>query len=184
MHGGRALITPAKKKEAVGKGEGGIWLFSDLYSPLLHSLALKLPYSNSVFLSLTQLWPLRFSSLSQSCYFYLFSIYYTHYFFFFPPMHQFAYLQTKSFKMFSFLPPPQLSMSSLNPRETWLKGPHDIRESIALPQGSAFCLVLCQCCLCYLQLLPFHFHMLTGVSYTLEVATTFEGMLFLFPFTF
>lgn len=50
IHGGRALATPAKKKEAMGRGEWGIRLFSDLYSPFLHSLILKLPYSNGIFL--------------------------------------------------------------------------------------------------------------------------------------
>lgn len=81
--------------------------------------------------------------------------------------------------MFSSLPPPQLSMTLLNPKETWLKGPHEVRDSITLPQG-----VLCQCSLCCLQLLTINFYMLMGVSYTVEVATTFKGMLFLFPLTF
>lgn len=50
MHGGRALITLAKKKEAIGKEEGGIWLFSEFYAPLFHYLALKLCYSDGIFL--------------------------------------------------------------------------------------------------------------------------------------
>lgn len=109
----------------------------------------------------------------------LFSIYYTHcFFFFFPPMHQFVYLQSKSFEIFNSLPPPQLSMSSPNPKETWLKGPHEVGDSIALPQGFPLYLVLWQCSLCCLQLLLVLFHMLMGVSYALEVAMTFEGMLF------
>lgn len=60
-------------------------------------------------------------------------------------------------------------------------GPHEVRDSIALPQGFTLYLVLCQCSVCCLQLLPIHFHIVMGVSYTLEVATTLEGMLFLFP---
>lgn len=84
IHGGRALATPAKKKEAMGRGEWGIWLFSDLYAPLLHSLILKLPYSNGIFFFFF------FNSALPSEVFkcfsvlpLLFSIYYTHCFFFF-----------------------------------------------------------------------------------------------------
>lgn len=99
-------------------------------------------------------------------------------------MHQFAYLQSKTFEIFNSLPPPQLSMSSLNPKETWLQGPHEVRDSIVLPQGFPLYLILWQCSLCCLQLLLVLFHMLMGVSYTLEVAMTFEGMLFSFLLTF
>lgn len=89
MPGGRALITPAKK-EAIGKEEGGIWLFSDFHTPLLHYLTLKHSYSDGIFLFLIQVWPLRFSSLSGSCHICFLSIYYTYSFFFFLPPPIFA----------------------------------------------------------------------------------------------
>lgn len=54
-NGGNAFITPAKKG-AVGRGEWGIWLFLDLYSPLLHFFTSKLPYWNDIILFLTHLW--------------------------------------------------------------------------------------------------------------------------------
>lgn len=110
------------------------------------------------------------------CFLSILSIYYTStffFFFFFPPLHQFTYLRTESFKMSSSLPPPQLSVSSLNPKET--------RDHVttALSQGFPIYLIVSQWSLCCLQLLPLLPY--TDISYTLEVATAFEGMLFLFP---
>lgn len=34
MYGGKGPITPVKRKEAVGREEGGILLFSEWYSPV------------------------------------------------------------------------------------------------------------------------------------------------------
>lgn len=153
MPGGRALITPAKKKEARGKEEGRICLFSEFYTPLLHYLTLKLSYSEGIFLFLIQVWPLRFSRLFESCHMCFLSIYYTYSFFFFPT--QFSYLQTESFKMFSSLPPPQLWVSSLNPKEALP----------ALPQGFTLYLIVSQYSLCCLQLLPINCHMLMSVTH-------------------
>lgn len=133
MPGGRAFITPEKKKEAIGKEEGGIWLFSDFYAPLLHYLTLKLSYSDGMFVFLIEVWPLRFSSLSPATSVsFLFITHILSSFFFLPHLcisfHSYRLNPSRCFL-------PFLHPNSLWALWIWIPRKHEVRSLLLCPKA-------------------------------------------------